>query len=39
MMLTDVKIKNLQAKTKPYKVFDGNGLYIEISSLGKRHGE
>ena len=28
--LTDVKIRQIQPKEKPFKVFDGGGLYLEI---------
>jgi hypothetical protein len=27
-MLTDLKLKNLKAKEKPYKVVDRDGLYL-----------
>jgi integrase len=33
-VLTDVAIKNLRAKDKPYKVADRDGLYILVSSTG-----
>lgn len=32
--LTTAKIKSLQAKEKAYKVFDGGGLYLYISTTG-----
>ncbi len=34
--LTDKKIKNAKAKDKPYKLFDGGGLYLEIRPTGKK---
>ena len=34
MALTDVFLKNALPKAKPYKVFDGEGLYIEIRPNG-----
>jgi integrase len=34
--LTDVKLRNLQPKPKIYKVFDGNGLYIEVTPQGTK---
>jgi len=30
MPLTDAQIRQLQPKEKPYKTFDGGGLYIEV---------
>jgi len=32
--LTDLKIKNLKPRDKPYKVFDGKGLYLEVMPNG-----
>lgn len=34
--LTDAKIKNLAPKEKPYKVFDGRGLYLEVYPHGSK---
>ena len=34
MALTDVKIKNLKAKDRPYKVADKNNLYVQVSPAG-----
>lgn len=34
MPLTDIKIKSLKPKDKPYKVFDGNGLYVYVTPVG-----
>lgn len=34
MPLTDIKIKSLKPKEKPYKVFDGDGLYIYVTMKG-----
>lgn len=36
MPLTDTAIKALQPRDKPYRVFDGGGLYIEISPTGSK---
>lgn len=33
-MLTDLKLKNLKAKDKPFKVADRDGLYILVSTAG-----
>jgi integrase len=34
--LTDTQIKNAKAKDKPYKLFDGGGLYLEVSTIGSK---
>lgn len=34
MPLTDTAIRNLKPKNKPFKVFDGNGLYLEVAPAG-----
>jgi integrase len=36
MPLTHVQIINAKARGKPYRLFDGRGLYIEISTAGGR---
>ena len=36
MPLTDVKIKNLQAREQPYKVSDFGGLYVEVRPTGSK---
>ncbi|MDO5673982.1 MAG: Arm DNA-binding domain-containing protein [bacterium] len=36
MPLTDAQIRQLQPKEKPYKVFDGGGLYIEVFPDGAK---
>ena len=36
MPLSDTKLKNLKAREKPYQLSDGNGLFIEIMSGGKK---
>jgi hypothetical protein len=33
-MLTDVALKNLRPKTKPYKVADRDGMYAHVSPGG-----
>ena len=33
-MLTDLKLKGLKAKPKPYKVADRDGLYVQVSPAG-----
>ncbi|MEO0400632.1 MAG: integrase arm-type DNA-binding domain-containing protein [Pseudomonadota bacterium] len=35
-MLTDLKIKSLRPKAKPYKVADGGGLYILVGPKGSK---
>jgi hypothetical protein len=36
MKLTDKAIKNAKPKEKAYKLFDGGGLYIEITPQGSK---
>lgn len=36
MPLTDAQLKQLQPKEKPYKAFDGGGLYIEVFPDGAK---
>ena len=36
MPLTDAQIRQLQPKEKPYKTFDGGGLYIEVFPDGAK---
>ncbi|MEL7454173.1 MAG: integrase arm-type DNA-binding domain-containing protein [Pseudomonadota bacterium] len=36
MPLTDMKIRNLKPKEKPYKVADGEGLYIQVTPNGSK---
>lgn len=36
MALTDVKIRALKPKAKPYQIFDGGGLCIEVLPSGKK---
>ena len=36
MPLTDLKIKNLKPKDKPYKVSDFDGLYVLVNPNGSR---
>lgn len=36
MPLTDTRIRNARATTKPYKLTDSGGLYIEVRPSGKR---
>jgi integrase len=36
MPLTDLKIKALKAKQAAYKVFDGGGLYLEVTKAGSK---
>ena len=33
-MLTDTAIKKLKPKDKAYRVFDGGGMYLEVSPAG-----
>lgn len=34
MPLTDAQIRNTKPADKPYKLFDGEGLYLEIAPRG-----
>ncbi|MHA7859441.1 MAG: tyrosine-type recombinase/integrase [Henriciella sp.] len=36
MPLTDTKIRNLKPKEKPYKVADGEGLYLQVTPNGSK---
>ncbi len=36
MALTDLKIKNLKPKDKPYKVADFDGLYVQVTARGSK---
>lgn len=36
MPLTDTKIRNLKPKEKPYKVADGEGLYVQVTPNGSK---
>lgn len=36
MPLTDTQIRNAKPRAKPYRLFDGGGLYLEISPAGGR---
>ena len=33
--LTALQVKNAKPKEKPYKLFDGGGLYLEVSDAGQ----
>ena len=35
-MLTDTKIKQAKVAEKPYKIYDAEGLYIEIAPTGSK---
>ena len=34
MSLKDIHVKNAKAKAKPYRLFDGGGLYLEVTPSG-----
>lgn len=34
--LTDTQIKNAKPKDKPFKLFDGGGLYLEVNPIGSK---
>ncbi len=36
MALTDVKIRNTSPTEKPFKMFDGNGLFLQVNPSGSR---
>ena len=35
-MLTDTKIKQAKVTDKPYKIYDSEGLYIEVAPTGSK---
>jgi integrase len=35
--LTDIKIKNAKPKAKPYRLSDGDGMYLEVQPSGSRY--
>ncbi len=37
MKLTDTACKNAKAKEKAYKLFDGNGLFLNVTKTGQRY--
>ncbi|MBU6339171.1 MAG: tyrosine-type recombinase/integrase [Rickettsiales bacterium] len=37
MPLTDIKVKNAKAKDKPYKLADGEGMYLLITNTGGKY--
>lgn len=34
--LTDILVKNAKPREKPYKLFDGDGMYLDVSPIGSR---
>ena len=36
-MLTAVEIRHAKPRGKPYKLFDGAGLYLEVTPTGARY--
>jgi hypothetical protein len=34
MALTEIKIKNAKPQAKPIRLFDGDGLYLEVAPKG-----
>ncbi len=34
--LTDRQVRNAKAKAQPYRLFDGEGLYLEVTALGSK---
>ncbi|MDW3094724.1 MAG: tyrosine-type recombinase/integrase [Gammaproteobacteria bacterium] len=37
MTLTAIQIKNAKAKAKTYRLYDGNGLYCEVTAKGQKY--
>lgn len=35
--LSDAQVKNAKPKAKPYKLFDGAGMYLEVMPTGRKH--
>jgi hypothetical protein len=36
-MLTDIALKNLKQGSKPYRKFDGGGLYVIVQPNGRKY--
>jgi hypothetical protein len=36
-MLTRLEVENSRPKEKPYRLFDGRGMYLEVSPSGGRY--
>lgn len=36
MKLSDIKVRNLKAQAKAYKLFDGEGLYVHVMPNGSK---
>lgn len=34
--LTDRQLRNARAKAQPYRLFDGDGLYLAVTPLGSK---
>uniref|UniRef100_UPI00313E0B22 tyrosine-type recombinase/integrase n=1 Tax=Pseudoduganella sp. OTU4001 TaxID=3043854 RepID=UPI00313E0B22 len=34
--LTDILVKSAKPREKPYKLFDGDGMYLDVSPIGSR---
>jgi hypothetical protein len=39
MKLTNTKCQNAKPQDKPYKLFDGNGLYLQVAKAGTQGGK
>ena len=37
MALTDIKVKTVKPKDKPYKLADGSGMYLLINTNGSKY--
>jgi len=37
MFLTDVKVRNAKPKSKPYKLSDGDGMFLLIQPTGSKY--
>ena len=37
MPLTDIRIRSAKPRPKAYKLFDGGGLYLEVSATGRKY--
>ncbi len=37
MPLSEIAVRNAKAKEKPYRLFDGHGMYLEVMPTGAKY--